>query len=86
MVHIQDIFIPHDYLLDWLKGKNFWNELYFLYLFIQLNTKFKIQFCNSYFVYNFRDKLKDIQKNFYEFSKGIVNEVFGGSSICLKVQ
>ena len=85
MVHIHDIFFPYDYPLDWLKGGRFWNEQYFLYVFLQFNTKFKIQFCNSYAVYKFEDKLKDIQKEYYEFKNKIVNEAFGGGSIWLKV-
>jgi len=85
MVHIHDIFFPYDYPLDWLIQGRFWNEQYFLYVFLQFNTKFKIQFCNSYAVYKFEDKLKDIQKEYYEFKNKIVNEAFGGGSIWLKV-
>lgn len=85
MVHIHDIFFPHDYPLDWLKGGRFWNEQYLLYVFLQFNTKFKIQFCNSYAVYKFKDILKNIQKNYYEFKMGITNKPFGGGSIWLKV-
>lgn len=85
MVHIHDIFFPYDYSLDWLKEGRFWNEQYLLYVFLQFNTKFVIQFCNSYALYKFKDKLKDIQKNSYEFKNKIVNDVFGGGSIWLKV-
>ena len=85
MIHIHDIFFPYDYPLDWLKEGRFWNEQYFLYVFLQFNTKFKIQFCNSYALHKFGDKLKDIQKNSYEFRNGIVSEAFGGGSIWLKV-
>lgn len=85
MVHIHDIFFPYDYPLDWLKTGRFWNEQYFLYVFLQFNTKFKIQFCNSYAVDKFRDQLENIQKDSYEFRNGIVDEAFGGGSIWLKV-
>jgi predicted O-methyltransferase YrrM len=81
LVHIHDIFFPHDYPLDWLKEGRFWNEQYFLYVFLQFNTKFKIQFSNSYAPFKFHDKLKDIQKDFYEITNNITKGVFGGGSI-----
>jgi len=66
LVHIHDIFFPYDYPLSWLKEGRFWNEQYALYLFLQYNTKFQIQFCNSYSEYKYPKELKKIQKNAYE--------------------
>jgi len=85
LVHIHDIFFPYDYPLDWLKAGRFWNEQYFLYVFLQYNTKFKILFCNSYSEFKFNEKLKDIQKNSYEIQNNICNNAFSGGSIWLIV-
>ena len=85
MVHIHDIFFPYDYPLDWLKRGMFWNEQYFLYVFLQFNSKFKIQFCCSYAAYKFKDQLENIQKNWYELKNGITESVVGGGSIWLRV-
>lgn len=85
VVHIHDIFFPFDYPLQWLKEGRFWNEQYFLYVFLQYNTKYKIQFCNSYSGYKFNDRLKEIQKNSYEIKNGITTGVYSGGSIWLSV-
>jgi hypothetical protein len=86
LIHIHDIFFPYDYPLSWLKGGRFWNEQYFLYVFLQFNSKFKIKFCNSYTEYKYKDELKILQKNTYEVLNGYVkNEVFGGGSIWIDV-
>lgn len=45
-IHIHDIFFPYEY--PWIKEGRFWNEQYFLYVFLQYNSKFIITFCNSY--------------------------------------
>jgi len=84
LIHIHDIFFPYDYPLEWLKEGRFWNEQYFLYVFLQYNSKFKIKFCNSYSQYKYYDELKIIQQNTYEKSLG--NGVFSGGSIWLNVE
>jgi len=86
VVHIHDIFFPFDYPLQWLKEGRFWNEQYFLYVFLQYNTKYKIQYCNSYSSYKFYDRLKEIQKNSYEIKNGITTGVYSGGSIWLSVE
>ena len=85
LIHIHDIFFPYDYPLKWLKEGRFWNEQYFLYIFLQYNTKFKIKFCNSYTGYKYPDELKTIQKNTYEIKNNITNNFFSGGSIWLIV-
>jgi len=85
LIHIHDIFFPYDYPIDWLKQGRFWNEQYFLYVFLQYNTKFKIQFCNSYSQYRYSDQLKNIQKDSFEIKNKIANEIFSGGSIWLMV-
>lgn len=85
LIHIHDIFFPYDYPLDWLKKGIFWNEQYFLYVFLQHNTKFKIKFCNSYAGYKYQEELKKLQENTYEIKNNLVNYAFSGGSIWLCV-
>ena len=85
LVHIHDIFFPYDYPLGWLKKGRFWNEQYFLYIFLQYNTKYSIKFCNSYSLFKYKDELEKIQKNTYEKKNNLVNGVFSGGSIWLNV-
>jgi predicted O-methyltransferase YrrM len=85
LIHIHDIFFPYDYPLDWLKEGRFWNEQYFLYIFLQYNTKFSIKFCNSYSGYKYQNELEIIQKNTYEKKNNIVSGIFSGGSIWLNV-
>jgi hypothetical protein len=85
LIHIHDIFFPYDYPLDWLKQGRFWNEQYFLYTFLQYNTKFSIKFCNSYSSYKYQNELEILQQNTYERKNNIVSGVFSGGSIWLNV-
>lgn len=85
LIHIHDIFFPYDYPLQWLKEGRFWNEQYFLYIFLQYNTKFSIKFCNSYSAFKYNNELKIIQKNTYEIKNNITSGVFSGGSIWLNV-
>ena len=87
-VQIHDIFFPYDYPMDWLKAGRFWNEQYFLYVFLQYNTKFKIYFCNSYAGFKHNEKLKEIQEDYYEHVNNIISKdsVFSGGSIWLIVE
>ena len=88
LIHIHDIFFPFDYPLSWLKEGRFWNEQYFLYVFLQYNTKFKIKFCNSYSYYKYKKKLQKIQKESYEVANKIsdkTSSVFSGGSMWLIV-
>jgi predicted O-methyltransferase YrrM len=85
LIHIHDIFFPYDYPLEWLKEGRFWNEQYFLYVFLQYNNKFKIKFCNSYSGFKFKKQLEDIQKNVYEVKQDKIAPGFSGGSIWLTV-
>jgi hypothetical protein len=43
VVHIHDIFLPHDYPSDWLRrGRFFWNEQYLLQAFLLFNRAFEV--------------------------------------------
>lgn len=85
LVHIHDIFFPYDYPLEWLKEGRFWNEQYFLYTFLQYNTKFSIKFCNSYSLYKYPNELELIQKNCFEKTYNPNIKTFSGGSIWLSV-
>lgn len=85
LVHIHDIFFPFDYPMEWSKQGIFWNEQYFLYIFLLYNTKFKIHYCNSYSIFKFKDKLLELQKEYYEFKNNFAHHAFGGGSIWLLV-
>jgi hypothetical protein len=85
LIHIHDIFFPYDYPLSWLKEGRFWNEQYFLYVFLQYNNKFKIKFCNSYSIYKYPNELEFIQKNSYERQNNITSDIFAGGSIWIIV-
>jgi hypothetical protein len=86
LIHIHDIFFPYDYPLEWLKEGRFWNEQYFLYIFLQYNTKFKIKFCNSYSHYKYKEELRIIQKDTYEIKNKFTEDVYSGGSIWLIVK
>jgi len=82
LIHIHDIFFPYEY--PWISEGRFWNEQYFLYVFLQYNSKFKITFCNSYSEYKYPEQLKTIQNNCYE-NKSFIEcnngDAFSGGSI-----
>ncbi len=43
LLHLHDIFLPYDYPLSWnQRNYKFWNEQYFLEVFLRGNDKFKI--------------------------------------------
>ena len=43
VVHLHDIFFPFDYPIESnMKGYRFWNEQYFLEVFLQFNSKFEV--------------------------------------------
>ena len=88
LIHIHDIFFPYDYPQSWLEEGRFWNEQYFLFMFLQYNTKFSIVFGNKYSEYKFPDKLRQLQKNSYERQHGFVKkeDVFSGGSLWLIVE
>lgn len=79
-IHIHDIFSPYHYPLNWyVKDKRFWNEQYYLELFMRFNSKFNITMPIYYLIRNsnlFQEKCKSICT--YE------NFKFAGSSLYLR--
>lgn len=47
-VHFHDIFYPFEYPKEWVYQGRAWNEAYLLRSFLQYNTRFEIQFFNSF--------------------------------------
>ena len=48
-IHIHDIFLPNEYLKDWvLNDHRSWNEQYLLRALLMYSTAFRIVFGNSY--------------------------------------
>ena len=84
-IHIHDIFFPYDYPFDWFKEGRYWNEQYYLFMFLQFNSKFKIYYCNSYSEYKFKSHLEEIQHSSFERITNITSNVFSGGSIWLEV-
>lgn len=68
LVHFHDIFLPNDYPISWTKDlKIFWNEQYFLNVFLLYNRSYKILYPLNY-IFNslYSDKLLNLQK-FYSY-------------------
>ncbi len=61
IVHIHDIFSPHDYLKEWLVDKVlFWNEQYLLEAFLCNNSEWKIIGALNFLHHSYYDKLKEV--------------------------
>lgn len=59
LVHIHDIFTPHDYPEDWvLQLRRYWNEQYLLEAFLTLNHQFEIIAAVNWLAHNHRDRLR----------------------------
>jgi len=58
-VHVHDIFLPHDYLEDWVLGQGrSWNEQYLLRALLMDSTAFRVVFGSSYAFHRFPDEVK----------------------------
>ena len=48
-IHIHDIFLPHEYLREWVIDENrSWNEQYLLHALLMFSSGFKVLFANYY--------------------------------------
>ncbi len=57
-VHIHDIFLPHDYMPEWVIGENrSWNEQYLLRAMLMYSTGFRVVFGCSYAFHRFPDRV-----------------------------
>ena len=49
IVHVHDIFLPFEYLCDWVLNEfRFWTEQYLLQAFLTFNSEFEVLMANSY--------------------------------------
>ncbi|MDQ6618567.1 MAG: class I SAM-dependent methyltransferase [Pseudomonadota bacterium] len=56
LVHLHDIFLPHDYPPDWVLGENrSWNEQYLLRAMLQGGTRYEVVFGCSYAFHRHRE-------------------------------
>ncbi len=66
-IHFHDIFYPFEYPLEWVYQGRAWNEAYMLRAFLQYNSQFQIQLCNTFIDWFHKEKyFKDmplVQKN-----------------------
>lgn len=66
-IHFHDVFYPFEYPLDWVYEGRAWNEAYMLRAFLQYNSEFQIQLCNTFIDWFHKEKyLRDmplVQKN-----------------------
>lgn len=56
IIHIHDIFLPKDYLNEWVYEHFLWNEQYLLEAFLTFNNKFKIIGALNYLSHHYRDE------------------------------
>lgn len=60
IIHFHDIFLPSEYLKDWvMTDHRFWNEQYLLHAFLLYNNSFKILWGCAFMDLMHSDKLKD---------------------------
>ena len=59
IVHIHDIFMPKDYLDEWVYEHRLWNEQYLLEAFLTFNEKYKIIGSLNYLAYNYNKEFSD---------------------------
>ena len=58
-IHIHDIFLPHDYLKQWVIEENrSWNEQYLLRALLMYSSAFKVVFGSSYAFHRFPDRVR----------------------------
>ena len=79
VVHIHDIFLPHDYKKEWVLEENrSWNEQYLLRALLMFSTRFEVLFGCNYAVHRFPELLRDALA-----LPG--RRIFGGGSFWIRV-
>lgn len=59
-IHIHDIFLPHDYPMDWVVTENrSWNEQYLLRALLMFSNAFRVLFSSSYAFYRYPGDVRD---------------------------
>uniref|UniRef100_A0A7S3L9S6 Class I SAM-dependent methyltransferase n=1 Tax=Amphora coffeiformis TaxID=265554 RepID=A0A7S3L9S6_9STRA len=59
IVHVHDIFLPHDLPRHWVMGEHRgWSEQYLLAAFLMYNSDFEVVASSSYMVHKFQEEIK----------------------------
>lgn len=59
LVHFHDIFLPRDYPETWIfRNRMFWNEQYFLHVFLQHNSAYEVVWAGQYCHLMMKENLK----------------------------
>jgi len=65
LVHIHDIFLPHEYPSEWvLQRYRFWNEQYVLQAFLAYNGQFEVVWASSYMNIEHADLIEDAFRSY----------------------
>jgi hypothetical protein len=77
-IHIHDIFLPHEYVKEWVIDENrSWNEQYLLQALLMFSSGFKVLFGNYYAFWRYPEQIVDALNS--PTGRG-----FGGSSFYLE--
>ena len=78
VIHIHDIFLPHDYKKDWVLQENrSWNEQYVLRALLMYSARFRVRFGCCYALHRFPELLRTA----LAFADG---RTFGGGSFWIE--
>ncbi|MBC7625559.1 MAG: class I SAM-dependent methyltransferase [Aeromicrobium sp.] len=78
LIHIHDIFLPHDYPREWVvERKRCWNEQYLVRALLTLNCSFRIEFGSAYAFYALPQLLKQALSE-------CNGRFYGGSSLWIR--
>lgn len=64
IVHVHDIFTPHEYPASWLQDPRFWNEQYLLEAFLSHNRDWEVLLGNNYVAHHASAELKGASRYF----------------------
>ena len=58
IVHIHDIFLPFEYIREWIVNKRrFWTEQYLLQAFLAFNSEFEVLLALNYLAHHYKEEL-----------------------------
>jgi hypothetical protein len=68
LIHLHDIFLPHDYPREWLlERKQTWSEQYLLQAFLMNNSDYGVEIANTFLACAKPDELKQLYKDVQPF-------------------
>lgn len=70
VVHVHDIFLPHEYPKQWVKDwHRYWNEQYLLQAFLAFNSEFEVLWSGSWMHLKSPDLLESVFKSYSRHTK-----------------